>query len=256
MLKGGFILSLMLSALLLSGCDELLYADWSVDAGPREIIRGSGNVATQEMAVSDFQRVTLQGFGQVTITQGDEQALSVTTDDNIMPYIKAEVRGGTLTLGFDRDGRNLEFRPSDGIQFDLSVRDISKLRLSGAGDISADSLRAERLEIALSGAGNVSIGSLEADRLTVRLSGAGNVNLAGRVAEQGVFLSGAGDYRAADLESQTAHVELSGAGSAIVWASDTLNARATGAGAIEYYGSPQLTKKVSKVGRVVSLGDH
>ena len=44
-------------------------------------VRGSGNVVTEEREVSGFERVALSGVGQVIVTQGEEEALTVETDD-------------------------------------------------------------------------------------------------------------------------------------------------------------------------------
>ena len=73
-------------------------------------IKGSGNVVTEERDVSGFDRVALSGFGEVIITQGDKESLTVETDDNLMRYIETKVRGGTLELGFTDD--DILLRPS------------------------------------------------------------------------------------------------------------------------------------------------
>lgn len=102
-------------------------------------------------------------------------------------------------------------------------------------------------------AGDVRIGSLTVEELAVYLNGAGNVEVAGQVVEQGVFFNGFGVYRAAKLESQRAVVEVNGAGSVTLWVTDTLDVRISGAGNVEYYGDPEVTKNISIVGRLVSL---
>ena len=258
-LRTTLLLALALSALLLSGCAEI-YADSIKDT--REVVRGSGDVVTQDRAVSDFapgqggfDSISLTGFGQVTITQGDEQALSIETDDNLMQYIETQVKNGTLTLGYTDEVRNLNVRPSDGIKFHLSVREVAVLEILGAGDIHAPSLEVERLEVQLKGAGNISVGVLAAKELVVRLKGAGDVEMAGQVVEQDVEISGSGAYRGARLESQMATVEISGAGNVTVWAADTLDAQIPGIGNVEYYGSPSITQKISGLGKLISLGN-
>ena len=41
---------------------------------------------TETRDVSDFSRVDLTGVGQVFITQGAEESLTIETDDNFMSY--------------------------------------------------------------------------------------------------------------------------------------------------------------------------
>ena len=215
-------------------------------------IKGSGNVVTEERDVSGFDSVALSGFGEVIITQGDEESLTVETDDNLMRYIETQVRGGTLELGFTDD---ILLRPSKSIIFRLSVIDLTALDSSGAGKFEIDELDADRLEVTLSGAGDIRIDSLTATDLVVTVSGAGNIEVAGQVKTQQFNLKALGNYNASDLESQAATVRISGAGSASIWVHDTLDVVISGAGNVEYYGSPDVTQDISGVGSVKSRGD-
>jgi hypothetical protein len=230
---------LAVTVLLLSAC--------SVTAA-----RGSGNVVTEERQVSDFEGVALSGAGQVIITQGDEESLTIETDDNLMRYIESEVRNGTLELGF---ARNTIPIPSRSIIYRVGVIDLTGLDSSGAGSFEIDELEADRLRVTLSGAGDIGIDSLSASDLAVTFSGAGNVDLAGQVETQEVDMSGFGNYDASDLKSQKASVRISGAGNAVVWVLDSLDVTISGAGNVEYFGSPTVTKETSGAGRVTSRGD-
>jgi len=216
-------------------------------------IKGSGNVVTEDRDVSGFDSVALLGFGRVIITQGDEESLTVETDDNLMQYIETQVRGGTLELGFTDD--DILLRPSKSIIFRLSVIDLTVLASSGAGKFEIEKLATDRLEVTLSGAGDIKIDSLTATDLVVTVSGAGNVELAGEVETQEVDLNGLGNYNAPDLESQEATVHISGAGGTDIWVHDTLDVTISGAGGVEYYGSPHVTQDISGVGSVTSRGD-
>jgi hypothetical protein len=219
------------------------------------VIRGSGNVVTEDRDVSGFDSVALSGFGRVIITQGDEESLTVETDDNLMRYIQTEVRDGTLELGFTDDARYKIPDPSSPIIFHLSLTDLNALDLSGAGSFVIDELDADRLVVTLSGAGDLRIDSLTATDLVVTTSGAGNVELAGAVETQTIDLSGLGNYSARDLESRTATVSISGAGNAGVWVRDTLDVTISGAGGVDYFGSPEVTQNISGVGKVTGRGD-
>ncbi len=239
-----------------------------------ETIYGSGNVSAEERPVSGFDRVSLTGIGDVYITQGEEESLTVEADDNLMEYIETEVRGGTLVLGFTGVGRNKDVEPTEPIKFNLTMKDVSGLDITGAGDIRARSLAVDDLEFAISGAGDIDVGSLAATKLVVRLHGAGDVTvdslsveesvvylygagdveLAGQAAKQAIFLGGAGGYDAARLESQTAIVEAGGVGTVTVWATDSLDVQIGGPSTVAYYGDPDVTKSVSRVGHLIHLG--
>ena len=219
------------------------------------IVNGSGKVVTEPRAVSDFTAVEFSGFGELTLVQGETEALTIETDDNLLPYIKTTVNGGTLTIGFD-DGITVPImRPTQSIRYQLTVKTLTHLELSGAGIVAAAQLTADHLVLGESGVGEIKIAKLAASEVTVNMSGAGAVQLAGQVVRQTVEMSGLGTYAAGDLASQTAEVTLSGAGTATVWASEHLTTNLSGAGSIRYYGSPQTSAESSGIGKLQSLGN-
>lgn len=55
---------------------------------------GSGNLATETRDVSGFTGVDVGGVFQVEITAQKEFGIEIDADDNLLPLIKTEVRGG------------------------------------------------------------------------------------------------------------------------------------------------------------------
>ncbi len=224
------------------------------------LIRGSGNVIQEDRAVSGFDKIEISGVGRIILTQGDDESLSIETDDNLMEYIKTEVKGDTLEIDFtddivlSRGGRSV-LDPSAGFIFRISVIDLERISVSGAANIQAEKLKTDRFEINFSGAGDVNIEDLNADHLEIVVSGAGDVELAGRVESQEIRLSGVGRYQAFDLESQNASVVISGAGGANLWATESLSVTISGAGDVEYYGDPSVDPEISGLGRIQGLGE-
>jgi hypothetical protein len=207
-------------------------------------IKGSGNVITEPRDVRDFKRVSLSGSGQLIITQGNEESLTIEAENNIMPRIKTEVKGETLSLGYERDSWKLE------------VIDITEAKLSGSGTIRASNVKTKDLGIDISGSGKVIIDRLVAEGLAVNLSGSGNFTLSGRVKKQEIRISGSAKYHAPELESQTVRVKISGSGKALVRASQSLDVKISGSAKVGYYGNPRLTTDISGSGSVKSLGNR
>lgn len=212
-------------------------------------VRGSGNIATEERDVSNFRKVHLSGVGNLIITQGKEESLTIEADDNIIPLIDTDVFGERLTISFKR-GYN--FIPSVNIKFHLTVVDLDEVSLSGAGDINCEDFVTESLELVVSGAGNLNFDA-GAERIEVNLSGAGNINLSGKVDSQSVEISGAGKYNGENLESKKCEITVSGAGSATVNVSEELDVEINGIGNVYYIGNPQITQDISGLGRVKSM---
>jgi hypothetical protein len=190
-------------------------------------VKGSGVVKTQSHAVADFSSIALHGVGKVTVKQTGREALSISAEDNLLPLLEVRVADGTLTLKV-ADGQSIN--PTKPIEFTVEVKDLDGLSLSGAGSIEASQVKGKRL--------------------AVSLSGAGDITASGDVEELEVTISGAGSFKGAELAARRVTARSSGVGSAVVNASDELDASVSGVGSVEYVGAPKVQKSVTGVGTV------
>ena len=213
------------------------------------LVRGSGDIETEERDVSGFHKVYLEGIGNLIITQGDEESLVIEADDNIILLIKTDVFSHRLTIGFKR-GYN--FIPISKIKYHLTVIDLDEIFLSGAGDIDCDNFSTDKLEFEISGVGDIDF-NINAERVETTSSGAGDITLSGKVDSQEIDISGVGKYDAEELESRECSISLSGAGSATVNVSEELDVSISGVGNVNYAGSPHVERDISGLGRVKSI---
>ncbi len=218
------------------------------------VLEGSGNLATESREVSGLRAVDLAGVGNLVIRQTGTEALSVTADDNLLEYIRTEVRDGTLIIDFDPRAPGVVVRPSATPLFELEVADIGGIAVSGSGSVAADALRAEEMSMAISGSGDIRIASLEVGSVEIAISGSGDVALAGRAHSQSLAISGSGRYSASELASSSVVIAVSGSGDATVWAADALDVGISGSGSVAYYGDPDVTKRISGSGSIRDLG--
>jgi hypothetical protein len=196
-------------------------------AGCGPAIEGSGKVVTESRPVSGFSAVSLDGSGHLVIEKGGTESLSVTSDDNLLPYIETRVSGRTLTLG-QRDGVNVS--PSKDIEFRLTVKDLDDIEISGSGAADGKGLQGERMKVGVSGSGEIS--------------------LDGAVNDLDISISGSGSYRGRSMTSKRAKVDISGSGNALLAVSEKLDASVSGSGSIEYIGDPQVHQDISGSGSV------
>jgi hypothetical protein len=220
-----------------------------------ETIEGSGNIITEERAVSDFTSISILGSGDLIITQGEQCALTVETDDNLMPFVKTEVQGGTLELGFTSAARTKNLQTSRGFVYYATVRQLEGITIGGSGRVFGEDLEGEGLVIKLSGSGEVRIINLVASDLTVQIIGSGDVELSGEAARQSYLIGGSGTIRAGDFRGETVVVTIPGSGSVTVWATESLEVNMAGSGSVGYYGSANVTHSILGTGNLSSLGD-
>lgn len=216
-------------------------------------IWGGGTVVSVDRPVSDFSALNFQGFGELTIVQGETEGLTIEAGENMLRAIETTVTNGTLIIRHEAIWRTMIRSPRPP-RYTLRVRDLTALAMSGAGQVTMEGLTTPSFALHHSGAGEVILHNLTVDQLAVTLSGAGDVQLSGTATEQSVQMSGLSSYAAGDLESVRADVDLSGAGSVTVWVTEELDASLSGAGSIRYYGSPEVNRSVSGAGSIESLG--
>lgn len=217
------------------------------------VVSGSGDLMTEERPVSGFTGVDLSGVGHLTIRLGDEERLVVEAEENLLPYIETEMRGDTLVLGTE-DGVTL--RPTQSIEFDLTVTELDTIEVSGSGEVDGPDLKAVRFTVDISGSGEIDLDGLEADTLVVEISGSGDLAIdGGDVEEQRINISGSGDYQARELESLVADVSVSGSGSVTIRVVERLEADISGSGAVRYLGRPAVEQSVSGSGTIEQIGD-
>jgi hypothetical protein len=241
---------LILSALLITSCVPIPNI-----FGGRYMIRGSGNVIAEDRPVSGFDRVSLRDIGLVILTQGDEDALTVETDDNLLPFVRTEVRDGTLILSFGDETGKASLQTSHGIKYYLSVKAIAGLEVADSGNLQAASLDVDHLEIVVRDSGDLEVDSLKARTLEARISDSGHARLAGQVQTQDVTVRDSGDYIAAELRSQADTAVVSDSGEATLWTSEMLDVTISDSGDVSYYGRPRIRQRITDSGKLTSLGE-
>ena len=219
------------------------------------VTRGSGELTTQTRNVSGFERVQVDGAGELIITQGEEESLEIRAEDNIIDELTSDVSNGTLVLGYRDNFLRNSIIPTERITYTLNLIDLSEVTINGAADLEIDALETGSLVLEINGAGQVSIDQFTADSLSVQISGTSTIEIAGQVADQSITIDGAGNYQAGDLETNRTTVNINGLGNATVWAVETLDISIDGGGNLRYYGSPNVTQDINGVGDIDNLGE-
>ncbi len=222
---------------------------------------------TQSIAVGNFDRIVLQADNvenEVVVKQGEHEALTIEARRDVFAKLQTEVKNGQLSIhmgGSWSDKISAAFATSVSrlrIKYVVAVKNLTGLDITGLAHVRVDHLKTDRLQVKFGGLGDLDIAELDVRRLDVDVTMPGpcQVEVSGRAGEQYVSLSGMGEYDAHGLTSRKTTVVLKGPrGHAAVRAEEELNITIGGAGRVEYYGQPRVTKKVSPIGAVTHLID-
>jgi hypothetical protein len=188
-------------------------------------IKGDGAITTTNRSISDFSAVEVAGAYQIKWSSG-KPALTISTDQNLLPHITTTVSGNTLQIDSKEN-----LRPTKGITISVSSPSLTDVRLNGAVMLMATNLSGHELKL--------------------ESNGASSIRVDGSVTNFEANFSGASRLDAASLRTQTASISLNGASRADVTVTETLNASISGAGLLTYAGNPKSVQKdVSGAGRI------
>ncbi len=197
-----------------------------------------------------FMRFPFPELVTLDIKQGDKGALSIKTDDNLLPYIESEVRDGVLYLGPKKEGKSINLNPSKNIFYTATVKKLDSLSVAGYSDVhSIHKISGDRLDINVNGSVTLDL-DIDVKSLNISSNGLGNVKLAGSADSIKINIAGAGTYNALDLVVKHAEVSVAGSGTISLNVSDTLDVNLAGAGNVNYKGDPKVTSKIGGIGKL------
>jgi hypothetical protein len=214
-------------------------------------------IKSEKRLVSGFDRVSVRNYGNVVLEQGDTEGLVIEADEELLQRIKSQVQDGRLTIGFDvqrwewlTEWMKLSALADKKIRYQINMRQINGISLSGSVDLQAVQIKSEDCSISISGSAKVQIGQFEGTKLANSISGSGIIELAGSAQRHTLHISGSGTIKAADFVTQETDIHISGSAKALVKVAQTLNVHISGAGDVQYLGQPQVRQHISGVGRV------
>jgi len=211
-----FALILIPILLIFAGCKHGMHSG----------LKGSGKREVQKRQISPFTSISTEGAFTIEVVSQQTQALEVEGDDNILPLIITEVANGELRL---RSTQN--FSVSEPVSFKISVPNLEKLTVSGAGKIQVSDLKNEKFEIVS--------------------EGAPQINVSGSTKTINIDTSGAAKIDTHSLRAAKGVVESKGVSSIEVDVNDHLDITISGPSTVTYHGDPSINKTISGPGRLI-----
>jgi hypothetical protein len=211
---------------------------------------GSGTAKTDKRPLEAFTSVAMAGSFTVDVVAGDKLGVEVTADDNLLPLIITEVKGGTLSIHV-KDGENIKQKTPIAVK--VTAAKLESVTSSGSGAVAIADVPSTSLALTHSGSGALSWKG-SCDSIAATGDGSGALTLVGKAKELTITSSGSGAAIASALEVADAKVTISGSGTAEVNATATLTATVNGSGTVVYTGNPKVTKHVAGSGTVIAKG--
>jgi hypothetical protein len=149
-----------------------------------QITSGSGEIVTQDMDITGFDKLDIrQGFN-AEINQGDEFSVVIRVNDNLVEYLQVEKIGDTLTIGLEQNraygNATLQAEITMPALKGLEVSGGTDATVSGTGDeISVDASGGSDADLASFQVVNANIDASGGSDVTINASGTLNVDASG-----------------------------------------------------------------------------
>jgi hypothetical protein len=220
---------LILSVLLLTAAAPVLAAERSFPVGP-------------------FQVVSASGAEDITIVTGKAVSVVASGAERDLDRLAIRVENNTLKIGHEKG--NWSNWSNDSVKIRVTMPALHGLRMSGSGNITADSGGGPAFAISASGSGDARIDRINspADRITT--SGSGDVTATGKCSTIDIGISGSSNIDAGALQCSDAEVKISGSGDVKVHASGKANIRISGSGDVIVAGGARCQSRTSGSGDV------
>ncbi len=113
--------------------------------------------------------------------------------------------------------------------------------------VNRDGIKCDKLIIRVAGAGRVRLTNVDANEIKTTVGGGGYLSIQGVAGIHTARINGGGDLRAKSLVSETTKVRVNGGGSAVVNATEILDASANAGADIKYVNTnAKITKSINK----------
>ena len=198
--------------------------------------------------LDQFDKIEISGNIELELQQDSLKNLTISAPENLMTYIKTEVNDGKLKIYTDKIFLNHR------IKVIISNDSIFELEANGASKVeSMRPIKTSKLFLSLSGASQADIDVNVENKMTSEVSGASSAKLKGVAGSVDIEANGASKIEADQLKATHVKVETSGASHAKVFATESIDADASGASRIDCTGSPRNIKKSENMGSSIEI---
>jgi hypothetical protein len=245
MKKALFLLPLL--ALVACGYSAMDAAEAVSDVVKGDFDNGTA-ITAAPTATAAFTKLSLLGPDNVTFTVGDNFQISATGDPQTVEKLRYLIEGGTIKIGRTNSiGANYSEKAAI---IRITAPSLSAVSLSGSGDLSADLLAADNVDVTLAGSGDIAVAAVRAKTTHVSVAGSGNLKIVGKSGKAKISLAGSGDIDASKLATENADLSVAGSGNVSLTATGEVNSSLVGSGDVNVTGGAKCTSSKTGSGTV------
>ena len=203
---------------------------WSKPIYAQKPVNGNGTIIEQVRPMAQFKSISLDFTADLVIVNGETPSFHIKGEENILPHIGTQVRGGTLYISQDR-----WIEPSQRVVIRVGTPFTSSITTSGYSDVTVENAKGPRLQLEI---------------------GVGDIKLDGAVDRVQVHTK-TGSIDAQQLRTSYAEVRVYSYGTVLLGDIEELVAEIDKQGTIVYRGTPVLRiKNDNHSGKILHESDY
>jgi hypothetical protein len=232
------ILTLLFVATLFSSC--------AVDMFNR--VNGNRNVVTEDRSTKeDFTKIKVSTGLDLYISQGSKNQITVEADENLQEIIRTEVNDGILKIYSKKNIWKAKAR-----KVYVTIKNLEALTATSGADVyTNEALEVNNLNINATSGADIHV-SVDANTIETTATSGSNIEVSGISNNHISKATSGASIDAYQLRSKNVTVKVTSGANINVYASESIDAKATSGGDIDFKGSPKKVNKKTSSGGSVS----
>lgn len=204
-----------------------------------QTMKGNGKLKTETVALTGFKHLVCQGNFSITLIQGEQEGVRISTDENLIELFQIRMEGEVLFITMLADIRKFE-----ELKVYLSVRELQSITLLNQVQMeSKQVLHFDDLSIFTSGTTQINC-EFFATRLIMDLYDQCYASLKGYAEILSINAHDESELDAENLQSEKCKIISTGYSEVSVNCKKELKLKVTGLSNVYYTGEPKITERI------------
>jgi len=232
------LLALLFVSVLMSSCNVNMF----------NRVNGNRNVVTADRSTSQkFTKIKVSTGLDLYLSQGTKNKVTLEADENLHDIIITEVNDGVLKIYSEKSIWQAKAR-----KVYVTVKNLEGLTATSGSDVyTEDVLKVETIKISATSGADIRI-ALDADTVETSATSGSDIRISGTANNHTSRANSGASIEAYKLISKNATVNVSSGADINIYASESINAKASSGGDIDFKGNPREINKKSSSGGSVS----
>ena len=232
------LLALLFVSVLMSSCNVNMF----------NRVNGNRNVVTADRSTSQkFTKIKVSTGLDLYLSQGTKNKVTLEADENLHDIIITEVNDGVLKIYSEKNIWQAKAR-----KVYLTVKNLEGLTATSGSDVyTEDVLKVETIKVSATSGADIRI-ALDADTVETSATSGSDIRISGTANNHTSRANSGASIEAYKLISKNATVNVSSGADINIYASESINAKASSGGDIDFKGNPREINKKSSSGGSVS----